>query len=198
MRVHRAALLAGGVVVSGVAALACTDQTPTTQEPSTGQTSDLLLAADGGSLAGDSGGVAEDGGPTCVSCIETTCGSELSALQTELKSLRTETRSTIACVVDSQCLGLFFTDRDGGRTAVSDCIASCAEDAGLPALDAAASDVRSLATALESCVDTSCAASCPGARRDHDAQAAPPSFDASAPAFDGGFRPLPPPFFGRR
>jgi hypothetical protein len=192
MKVQHAALLA--VAFSGFGVASCTSQGSPAPEPQTGQSSDLLLGADGGMLS-------VDGGPPCASCIESSCGPELSALETDLMTLRTEARSAFTCAVDSRCLALFVTDRDAGRSAVADCVAGCAEDAGLPPVDAAVSGVRSLATALDSCVTSSCASKCPFVERElaeEDAEAAREASDGGLrPDGATGFRP-PPPFFGRR
>ncbi len=80
---------------------------------------------------------------------------------------------------------------------MSACIAACEADAGLPARDAAANAVGSLASALDTCVDTSCASQCPGAANDLDDRdgVLPFAFDGSFPHCDGG-SPFSPPSFG--
>jgi hypothetical protein len=181
---------------SGVAVGACAAQG---DGSATEQSMDPLLDPDGGPLTAD-------GGHPCAACIQQSCASELTALETELKTLRTEASSAFTCVRDNKCLSLFWTDRDaGGRAAVSACIAACNADAGLPDRDAAVSTVRMLAGALDTCVDSSCAMQCPGAANDRDDRDGgfpgrpafdgsfppPPSFDGGFPKCDGGFPPFP-------
>jgi len=164
---------------SGMAVAACSQGPGGATDPAVGQSLDPLLSAAGA-----------DGGGACVSCIQASCATELNALEVDLKGLRTEATSAFQCVRDSACFSS-MTQRDaGGRAAASACIAACVSDAGLPAPGAAASTVQGLAAALDQCIDTSCASTCPGAANDRDDRdgGSPrsfPTFDASFPSFDG-------------
>ena len=178
MTIHRFAILATwfGSVSLGLAA--CSGQ----GEKATERSLDPLLA-------GDSGTLSPDVESPCATCIQQSCGSDLTALESELKQLRMQESSAFACVRDGKCLSLFWANRDAGvaagRMAVEACIASCDADSGLLSRDAAGSATSSLADRLDQCVDSSCVPQCPGAARDRDdrdAGAAPPP----TPAFDGG------------
>lgn len=203
MKTKHSASLAGGVLLLGSVVTACAGPGPgSTSEPS-GQSLDALLGGDGG--------LSVDGGNPCAACIQTSCSTELTVLETELKTLKAEATSAYACVRDSKCLSLFWVDRDAGKAAasaaVSSCIAACEADAGLPAPDAALSAVRAAGSALDACVDQSCASQCPGAANDLDDidggfmarssfDGAFPHCDASLPFHpfatpDGGAFPLP-------
>jgi hypothetical protein len=154
----------------------------------------VLLACSG--QGGDAGGVGQsvdpllgggDGGAanSCVSCIESSCGSQLAALEAELKTIHTATEAAFTCVQNNGCLSLFWSDVHdagpaGAEQAVSACIAACDAAAGVPDRDAAESDLMSLTDALKTCVDTSCATVCPGA--DHDAGGA----HLTGPTHDSG------------
>jgi hypothetical protein len=178
-----------GFSVTGIAA--CANGVGT--EGQIGQSLDPLLVGDGGV-----GAVARDGGENaCPSCIQQSCNSQLTALETELQSLRSEAMSAFTCVRNDSCLSLYWNDAGtGGTAAVGACIASCDADAGLPDRDAARSEISSVADSLEQCVQSSCSSECPAAAAHGDGGFVPPRFDGgfTPPHFDGGFTP--PPFGG--
>jgi hypothetical protein len=189
MKMQLVVALAGCFALTGATITACTQESaPTTSEPLSGQALDqLLLAADGGPLS-------VDGGNSCATCIQRSCGSELTALGTELQTLHSQEVATFTCVRNSMCLSLYWTDRDAGasaaRAAVTACIGACLVDSGLPGQDAAIGEVSALAGALDTCVDSSCTSQCPGAANDHDDRdGSPPRplFDGSFPRWEGGF-----------
>lgn len=136
-------------------------------EPTASSLDPLLLPS------GDAG-FPDSGVFACPACIQSSCGDQITGLETELKTLRTEARTAFECVVSSHCFAMFAVARDAGaaagRAAVEACVAACDSDAGLPDRDAARSAVMSLAEALDQCVDSSCTAQCPGAGRDLDDQ----------------------------
>jgi hypothetical protein len=142
------------VACLGIALAACSGQAGSEV---TGQSVDPLLGGWGGG-----GGLSP-----CAQCIESSCSTQLSALEAELKALHSATQAAYACVEQNHCLGLFWEDQDSGfaaaHNAVQACIAACDADAGLPGPDAGESEVQILAQSLEGCVETSCAATCPGA-----------------------------------
>ncbi len=159
IRIRRRLVGALSVGCFGLVALACSGQGGDSR--GVGQSVDPLLG-------GASGGMAS----SCATCIESACSSELAALEAELKTIHTATKAAFTCVQDSGCLSLFWSDLHdagaaGAKQAVMACIAACDADAGVADRDAAESSLMMLAQALETCVDTSCASTCPGA--DHDA-----------------------------
>jgi hypothetical protein len=203
MKMQRAAFLASCLAFSSSAVAACSNQGDSS---ATEQSLDPLLGGDGGPLSAD-------GGNPCAVCIQQSCGAQLTALETELKTLGTAAATAFTCVRDNKCLSMFWTHRDGGRAAASACVAACDAESGLPDRDAARGAVSSLATALDQCVDSSCASQCPGAANDPDDRdggfpppfvsdgSFPPHCDAGFPHFEGGFGfppppPLPHPFDG--
>lgn len=117
--------------------------------------------------------IGADGGADmpCVACIESSCSTQLSALEGELKAIEQATQAAFKCVEQNKCFSLFWNDHDAGagsgQSAVEACVAACEADAGVSDRDAAEGELMTLTQALESCVSTSCASSCPGA--DHDA-----------------------------
>jgi hypothetical protein len=168
MKMQPAVLLACFLTLVGTVVPGCAGaSTGSGTSESTAQSIDALLL-------GGASGIAPDGGNPCVSCVQSACGSEVTALETELTTLRTEAVATFTCVKDSRCFSLFFVNRDAGRAAagaaVQACIAGCEADAGLPSREAAASAISGLAGALDMCIDSSCASQCPGAANDHDDQ----------------------------
>jgi hypothetical protein len=147
----------------------------------------LLMGSDGGF------------GGACATCIEGSCSSQLSALEGELKALHSATHAAFACVQANKCLSLFWEAGDGGKAAAKEavlaCIAACDAEAGLPDVDAAEGDLAGLTESLQSCVESSCAASCPFANQDAGGAKPPPptnddagtvSEDAGAVSEDGG------------
>jgi hypothetical protein len=132
----------------------------------------LLMGSDGGF------------GGACATCIESSCSSQLSALEGELKALHSATHAAFGCVQANKCLSLFWEAGDGGKAAAKEavlaCIAACDAEAGLPDIDAAEGDLAGLTEALQSCVESSCAASCPFANQDGGVKPPPPTND------DGG------------
>jgi hypothetical protein len=158
-------------LVSGALAIAtmagCGQASQPTGEPSANVLDPLI------SLPRDAG-FPDSGIFACPACIQSSCSGDVTALETELQSLRTEARTAFECVVSSHCFAAFSIARDAGvaagRAAVEACVAACDTDAGLPDRDAAKSAVMSLAEALDTCVDTSCTAQCPGAAKDLDDQ----------------------------
>jgi hypothetical protein len=153
------------VVGAGMTVLAlsgCGQANQSTGEPTASSVNALL------GVPGDAG-IPDSGIFACPACIESSCSDSISALATELKTLGTEAHSAFDCTVESRCLAQFGTVGDAGaaagRAAVEACVAACDADAGLPSPDAAQSEVTSLVDAVNQCVETSCAASCPGVAR---------------------------------
>jgi hypothetical protein len=175
-----AVLFATCLALTGNVISACAqDSGSAKNEPPSGQIVDPLLAA-------------ADGGNQCTSCIASSCGPQLSALESELQTLRAEEKAMLDCVRSSRCLSLYWTQRDSGavvaRAPVKACIAGCITDSGLPAPDTALGTVGSLGTQLDRCVDTACTSQCPGAGSDHDDQdGAAPALDGQVPRREGGF-----------
>jgi hypothetical protein len=191
--IHRGHVFAGCLAYTGAALAGCSARGDGPFDPSTtGQSTDPLLAGAGGALSAD-------GGHPCATCIQQSCGAELTAIETELKTLGTQASSAFTCVRDDKCLSPFMAGHDAGvgaaRAAVSACIAACEADAGTDR-DAAASAVASLSQALGQCVASSCATQCPAVASnpiDPDGGLALPrpwGGDASAPFCTGGFPPF--------
>ena len=164
-----AILLLGCIGLTGSAACS-SGGTVSPAENSAGQSLDALL------LGGD-GGIGRDrdaAKPPCLACIESGCGTQITAIETEVTSLRTEAKDAFACVRDNACFSLFFTDRDAGHaaadTAVKACLTSCESEAGLPSREAAMKTIEGLASALDMCIDSSCQSQCPEPRHDRDDQ----------------------------
>jgi hypothetical protein len=140
----------------------------------------LLMGSDGGF------------GGACASCIESSCSSQLSALEGELHALHSATHAAFACVQANKCLSLFWEADDGGKAAAKEavlaCIAACDAEAGLPDVDAAEGELATLADSLQGCVETSCAASCPFADQDAGGVKPPPptNDDAGTVSEDAG------------
>src|SRR5271166_5563298 len=110
MKVARPNYLFRCAVVSGLAMLAsagCGQANQTGGEPTAASLDPLVLPS------GDAG-LPDSGIFACPSCIQSSCGSSLTALETELTSLRSEARSAFACVMSSHCFAMFSIARDAG------------------------------------------------------------------------------------
>jgi hypothetical protein len=171
--IRSAMLLLGCLALAGASA-ACSDAdsgnagTGSSSENAAGQSLEALL------MGGDAGVGA--GGGSCITCVQGSCGTQVGALKGELTSLRVEATDAFACIRDDRCFSLFFSDRDrdGGRgsaqAAVKACLASCETEAGLPSRESATTTLDALASALDMCIDSSCASQCPEPAHDRDDQ----------------------------
>jgi uncharacterized membrane protein YgcG len=157
MRTYSISTLTAAIACVGIALVACAGSDDPQPPVSVNA---LFSGVDGGGSAGP-----------CITCIETSCPVQVTALETELTSVRAARHDAFECVRDSDCFASYWRDaRDAGpaaaHAAVQQCIAACEAEAGVDH-DADVGDFLSLAEALETCVETSCSAQCPGA--DHDA-----------------------------
>jgi hypothetical protein len=158
MRAYSISTFTAAIACIGIALVACSGS-GNPQPPVS--VNALFSGVDGGGSAGP-----------CISCIETSCSAQVTALETELTAVHAARHDAFECVRDSDCFASYWSDaRDAGLAAahaeVQQCIAACEAEAGVDH-DADVGDLRSLAQALETCVETSCSAQCPGASHDAD------------------------------
>jgi hypothetical protein len=175
--IRNAMFLLGCLALAGASA-ACSNAdsgnagTGSSTENPAGQSLEALL------MGGDAGVGSGSGGGSCIACVQGSCDAQVGALKGELTSLRMEATDTFACVRDNRCFSLFFSDRDrdrdGGRAsaqaAVKACLASCEMEAGLPSRESVTTTLDGLVSALDMCIDSSCASQCPEPARDRDDQ----------------------------